>query len=78
MDLLIEFAKTDLGIACVIADFVQDELASGRLIRLKSPASIPKRRIGFACYEEHTKNDAIETFLSFLRAHLPEEPLSSK
>lgn len=78
MDLLIEFAKTDLGIACVIADFVQDELASGRLIRLKSPVSIPKRRIGFACYEEHTQNDAIETFLSFLRAHLPEEPLSSK
>ena len=26
MDLLIEFAKIDLGVACVIREFVEDEL----------------------------------------------------
>lgn len=48
LDLLIEFAKIDLGIACVIKDFVREELASGRLVQLKMPVSIPKRPIGFA------------------------------
>lgn len=48
MDLLIEFAKIDLGIACVIKNFVRDELAEGRLVQLKMPVSIPARKIGFA------------------------------
>ena len=29
MDLLIEFAKTGLGIGCVIREFVQEELKDG-------------------------------------------------
>ncbi len=66
MDLLIEFAKIDLGIACVIADFVQKELESGELIRLKSPLPIPKRQIGFACSEETAGNPAVTNFLTFL------------
>lgn len=70
MDLLIEFAKTDLGIACVISDFVKEELENGRLIRLKSPVSIPKRKIGFACHEEISSNKAIEDFLAFTDAAL--------
>ena len=34
MDLLIEFAKTGLGIGCVIREFVQEELKDGSLIEL--------------------------------------------
>lgn len=75
MDLLIEFAKIDLGVACVISDFVKEELESGRLIRLKSPVSIPKRKIGFACHEDISSNQAITDFLEFVQANIPAESL---
>lgn len=48
MDLLIEFAKIDIGIACVIENFVTKELADGSLIRLPMEKKIPSRNIGFA------------------------------
>ncbi len=64
MDLLIEFAKIDLGIACVISDFVKTELAEGTLIRLPSPVDLPARKIGFACQERHTLGDALTAFLT--------------
>ena len=75
MDLLIEFAKTDLGVACVISDFVKKELETGELIRLKSPINIPKRKIGFACHEDTSSNEAINSFLDFIQKTLSEEKL---
>lgn len=75
MDLLIEFARIDLGVACVISDFVKKELENGSLIRLKSPVSIPKRKIGFACHEDISTNQAIADFLEFVRQKAPDEPL---
>lgn len=48
MDLLIEFAKIDMGIACVIENFVQKELDAQSLIRLPLPIDIPPRKIGLA------------------------------
>lgn len=74
MDLLIEFAKIDLGVACVISDFVKEELENGSLIRLKSPVSIPKRKIGFACHEDVSTNQAIADFLEFVQAKAPVRP----
>lgn len=71
MDLLIEFAKIDLGVACVISDFVTKELESGELIHLKSPAVIPKRKIGFACRQETFSNEAIKNFMEFVSNLLP-------
>lgn len=73
MDLLIEFAKTDLGVACVISDFVKKELESGELIRLKSPVAIPKRKIGFACHKDPSSNTAIDSFLGFVHDRFLEE-----
>lgn len=67
MDLLIEFAKIDLGIACVISDFVKNELESGQLIPIKSPVTIPKRKIGFACREENQLSDSARRFLDFCK-----------
>ena len=67
MDLLIEFAKTNLGVGCVISDFVKKELESGELIRLKSPVLIPKRKIGFACREDTSTNEAVQLFLSHIK-----------
>ncbi|MFD0676528.1 MULTISPECIES: LysR family transcriptional regulator [unclassified Paenibacillus] len=46
IDLLVDFARSGFGIACVIKDFVSHELAEGSLyeIRLKTP--IPPRKVG--------------------------------
>ena len=62
MDLLIEFARTGLGIACVIRSFVQDELETGKLICLPLPASIPTRRIGFAVPKNAPFSPALRKF----------------
>ena len=47
MDLLIDFAKIGLGIACVIREFVETELKSQSLVELPSPFPIAPRDIGF-------------------------------
>ncbi len=65
LDLLIEFAKTDLGIACVIRDFVREELASGRLLQLKMPVSIPKRQVGFAYINPAPHPASVRKFLDY-------------
>ncbi len=66
MDLLIEFAKIDMGIACVISDFVRDELENGKLIRLKSPVPIPKRKIGFACSKAAGESRSVKRFFQLI------------
>ncbi len=66
LDLLIEFAKTDLGIACVIKNFVREELADGRLIQLKMPVSIPKRQVGFAWLSSAPLPPSARKFLDFV------------
>lgn len=64
MDLLIEFAKIGLGIACVIEDFVKEELANGTLIRLPLDAPIPKRKIGFAYCTSANPNPSVAKFIA--------------
>lgn len=49
MDLLIEFAKTGLGIGCVVREFVQKELESGILVEVPTGIRFPEREIGFVC-----------------------------
>ncbi|MCR8629819.1 LysR family transcriptional regulator [Paenibacillus radicis (ex Xue et al. 2023)] len=46
IDLLVDFARSGFGIACVIKDFVSHELAEGSLyeIQLKNP--VPPRKVG--------------------------------
>ena len=52
MDLLIEFARTGLGIACVIRDFVADDLKSG--LSSKSPPHRPftRERLSFCLWKK--------------------------
>lgn len=63
MDLLIEFAKTGLGIACVIKEFVQNELLDGTLVEVKLPYRISKREVGFAYKKEQGVSDHILNFI---------------
>ena len=63
MDLLIEFAKAGLGVACVIADFVENELADGSLIPFPLKKEIPPRKIGFACKNSTNPTTFMEKFM---------------
>ena len=65
MDLLIEFAKIGLGVACVIKELVQKELDSGRLVEIPLEIPIHKRTIGFA-FHPGNPSTALKTFLEFL------------
>lgn len=75
MDLLIEFAKIDLGIACVIREFVRNELDSHELIEVKLETEIPKRDVGFV-YNTSTlkENPAVEGFMTYMRNQLQNSP----
>ena len=48
-DLLLEFAKINIGIACVIREFSHDYMKDGSLYEIKLKEEIPNRSIGF-CY----------------------------
>lgn len=48
-DLLLEFAKINLGIACVVKEFSRDYLEKGILYEVKLSEEIPSRSIG-VCY----------------------------
>lgn len=69
MDLLIDFAKIGVGIACVIRRFVEKELAEGTLTALPLPTPVPEREIGFVYADSHAKNHALEEFLGFCRGY---------
>lgn len=63
MDLLIEFAKAGLGVACVIGDFVEKELKEGSLIQFPVSTPIPPRKIGFACKSNTNPTPVMEKFM---------------
>lgn len=63
MDLLIEFAKAGLGVACVIEEFVEKELAEGTLIRFPQEQQIPPRKIGFACKTSTNPTLVVQKFM---------------
>ena len=46
MDLLIDFAKIDMGISCVIRSFVEKDLENGSLVQIDIAPPIPRRKIG--------------------------------
>lgn len=67
MDLLIEFAKIDLGIACVIREFVQKELENGELVEISLGKEIPKREVGFLYPASLLKeNPAANSFIKYI------------
>lgn len=63
MDLLIEFAKIGLGIACVIGNFVEEELKKKELIQVPMNLEFAPRMIGFSYKKEDSKNPVIQNFL---------------
>lgn len=68
MDLLIEFARIDMGIACVIENFVEKEIDNDLLIKLPLAAPIPGRKIGFARKIQHDYPVSVQKFCALLSA----------
>lgn len=48
MDLLVHFARYDFGIACVIRNFIDEEIEKGSLYEVRPIERIPPRSIGVA------------------------------
>lgn len=66
MDLLIDFAKIGLGIACVIRDFVENELNDGSLLELPPPFPIASREIGFVLSPKKSSLELCESLINSL------------
>ena len=65
-DLLLEFAKINLGIACVIKEFSQEYLKSGGLYQVKTVEEIPKRSIGLCFSKNISLSPASKKFVEIL------------
>lgn len=65
MDLLIEFAKINLGVACVIREFVKEELSDGTLIEIPLGFPMHKREVGFAYKKTLKPSKSLELFIDF-------------
>jgi len=63
MDLLIDFAKIGLGIACVIEEFVIEELENGSLVTFPIELNIPSRKVGLAYSKNALQNPSVVKFL---------------
>lgn len=67
MDLLIEFAKIGLGVACVIKEFVREELENGSLVEIPLDIPIHQREVGFAYLKKGRREKAVEQFIHFYK-----------
>ncbi|MEG6522758.1 LysR family transcriptional regulator [Desulfotomaculum sp. 1211_IL3151] len=65
-DLLLEFAKINLGIACVIKEFSQEYLKNGGLYQVKTVEEIPKRSIGLCFSKNISLSPASKRFVEIL------------
>ena len=65
MDLLIEFAKVGLGVACVIRQFVEKELEEGSLVEIPMEASMSKRN-RFCLFRQYPANLSCERIYRIL------------
>lgn len=65
--LLLEFAKINLGVSCVIQEFSKETLESGSLVALETAVEIPKRHVGVASLKGVSLSTAARHFLELLR-----------
>lgn len=65
-DLLLEFAKINLGISCVIREFSKEYLERKILYQVKLLEEIPKRSIGVSFLKSVSLSSAAEKFIEYL------------
>ena len=67
MDLLIDFARIGVGVACVIKSFVKEDLASGALVEIPLGIPIHKREVGFAYKTTTNPSKTLGEFIRFYK-----------
>ncbi len=68
-ELLLEFAKINLGIACVTKEFSQDYLDSGTVYEVLISEPIPKRSIGYCSLKSVSLSPASTAFIEILNKY---------
>ncbi len=71
MDLLIDFARIGVGVACVIRNFVRADLSAGTLIEIPLKTPIPTREVGFVYKTGTRPSKSLEAFIRFYRESKP-------
>lgn len=66
-DLVLEFAKINLGISCVIKEFSKNYLESGELYEIQLVEEIPKRIIGLCYLENVPLTRAAKSFIELIK-----------
>lgn len=69
-DLLIEFAKANLGVSCVIKEFVEVPLQTGALYELPIEVEIPGRHIGMVYLKSVPLSRAAQQFVGSIEGDL--------
>ena len=69
MDLLIDFARIGVGVACVIKNFVREDLENGTLMEIPLGFPIHKREVGFAYKKSVKPSKSLELFVDFYKSH---------
>lgn len=68
-ELLLQLAKINLGVSCVIKEFSKEYLENNDLFELKQKNPIPPRAIGY-CYSKNLHlTPSMQKFMSFLNAN---------
>lgn len=67
MDLLIDFARIGVGVACVIKNFVTDDLSSGTLVEIPLGIPIHTREVGFAYRTNAKPSKSLAEFINFYK-----------
>lgn len=62
MELLVEFARIGLGVACVIRNFIEEEIKNGTLVEIPLQNKISMRTVGFAYSKDSIYNPSVEKF----------------
>ncbi len=64
MDLLIDFARISMGVACVIKEFVADDLTNGAFVEIPLKKPVASRKIGLATGKNTENEDSLKKFLN--------------
>lgn len=67
-DLVLEFARINLGIACVTKEFAKDYLMTGILHEIPLQQPIPSRSLGICTFKNIPMSRATKTFIQLLDA----------
>ncbi len=72
-DLLVDYSRIGLGVACVVREFLGDALDSGELFEIRLDQPIPRRGVGVCYLENATLSAAAKRFVEMAKQSLSGE-----